>query len=281
MIDGEKLAEVGFEKLGTPYKDMDCQAFVEWCFRKLGFNKDLKGSNAWYRYIMQHGTVMTPEECVRQLGTVPHGAILFIHAYDGKEENVGYHDGFGNASHIGIRTARSEGAIHSSSSRGCVAESKFKNKTINGGWNMVGLPDFVMYDYTTGGDTGFPDAPAWHSTIRRGDKGNDVAYCQSILAGLGYDLGAAGVDGDFGRKTEEAVIQFQRNWNTGHPGEKLIDDGIVGPMTWDALERSEKTEPTQEDPDERWTVIIPDVPTNEKDALLKAYPWGTAEKGRG
>ena len=136
-------------------------------------------------------------------------------------------------------------------------------------------------DYTTGGDTGVPDAPAWHSTIRRGDKGDGVAYCQSILAGLGYSLGVAGVDGDFGRKTEEAVIQFQRNWNTGHPGEKLIDDGIVGPMTWDALERSVKTEPTQEDPDERWTVIIPDVPTNEKDALLTAYPWGTAEKGRG
>lgn len=270
MIDGEKLAEVGFQKLGTPYKEMDCQAFIEWCFRKLGFNKDLKGSNAWYRYIMQHGAVMTPEECVRQLGTVPHGAILFIHAYDGKEEKVGYHDGFGNASHIGIRTARSEGAIHSSSSRGCVAESKFKNKTINGGWNMVGLPDFVMYDYTTGGDTGFPDNPGWHPTVRRGDRGTDVAYVQAILQQLGYDLGQAGVDGDFGRKTEEAVIAFQKK-------NGLIADGVVGPLTYEALE---KAEPGQGDGD-RWTVIIPDVTTEEKDSLLAVFTQATAEKGRG
>ena len=33
--------------------------------------------------------------------------------------------------------------------------------------------------------------------------------------------------------------------------------------------------------DERWTVIIPDVTTEEKEALLAVYPQATAEKGRG
>ena len=150
MIDGNKLGNVGFEKLGTPYSKMDCQAFVEWCLSRCGLKKDLAGSNAWYREVLKNGAVLTPEECVKQLGKVPAGAFLFIHAFDGGEENRGYHDGLGNATHIGIVTGQGEGAIHSSASRGCVAESKFKGKTINGGWNKVGLWNQVSYDYGTG-----------------------------------------------------------------------------------------------------------------------------------
>lgn len=146
MVDGDKLGVIGFEKLGTPYSTMDCQAFVEWCLKQCGCNKDLPGSNAWYREVYHNGEVMTPEECVSKYGTVPIGAFLFILEFDGGEEKRGYHDGLGNASHIGLVTGQGEGAIHSSSSRGCVCESKFKNKTIpNGGWNRVGLWDQVEY----------------------------------------------------------------------------------------------------------------------------------------
>ncbi len=154
MIDGNKLGTVGFEKLGTPYSDMDCQAFVEWCLSRCGLKKDLAGSNAWYREVLKNGTVLTPEECVKQLGKVPVGAFLFIHVFDGGEEKRGYHDGLGNATHIGIVTGQGEGAIHSSSSRGCVAESKFRGKTISGGWNKVGLWNQVSYDYCGGSGAG-------------------------------------------------------------------------------------------------------------------------------
>ena len=165
MVDGNKLGNVGFQKLGTPYSEMDCQAFVEWCLRQCGMNKDLAGSNAWYREVMKNGAIMSPEECVRQLGCVPEGAFLFIHAFDGGEPAKYRGDGLGNASHIGLCTGkRGEGAIASSKSRGCVAESKFKGKTINGGWNAVGLWDKVDYDYgggsgsgTGGGGSGQPD----------------------------------------------------------------------------------------------------------------------------
>ncbi len=151
MIDGKQLGTVGFAKIGTPYSEMDCQAFVEWCIAQCGEKIDLRGSNAWYRECIKNGAVMSPEECVRELGTVPAGAFLFIHAYDGGEEKVGYHDGLGNASHIGLVTGQGQGAIHSSSSKGCVCESKFQNKTIpNGGWNMVGLWNHVSYDYGPG-----------------------------------------------------------------------------------------------------------------------------------
>lgn len=153
MIDGKQLGTVGFRKLGTPYSEMDCQAFVEWCLKQCGLDKDLAGSNAWYREVRNHGEVMTPEECVRELGTVPPGAFLFIVEHDGGEPAKYKPDGLGNASHIGIVTGKGEGAIHSSASRGCVAESKFQNRTISGGWNMVGLYDQVVFDFTGGGGT--------------------------------------------------------------------------------------------------------------------------------
>ena len=58
-------------------------------------------------------------------------------------------------------------------------------------------------------------------------RGEDVESLQSRLLDLGYtEVGTA--DGSFGPKTEEAVRHFQGNNN-------LTVDGIVGPLTWDAL----------------------------------------------
>ena len=100
MVNGNKLAEVGFQKIGTPYSEMDCQAFVEWCLKQCGCNKDMAGSNAWYREVMNHGAVMTPEECVKQLGKVPAGAFLFILQQDGKEPAKYKPDGTLNAVYL-------------------------------------------------------------------------------------------------------------------------------------------------------------------------------------
>ena len=258
MIDGNALGDVGFKYLGTPYSVMDCQEFYEKCLSDLGFKKNLAGSNAWYRYIREHGRVLTPEECVKELGCVPKGAALFIHAFDGGEEKRGYHDGLGNASHIGICTMpRGEGAIASSASRGFVAESKFKGKTIKGGWNMVGLPNFVVFDY--GGGSSEPDPSVWRTTVRRGSKGDEVAWVQSVLAELGYDLGPSGIDGDFGRKTEEAVLDFQKKHG-------LNPDGVVGPLTYEALEKE-----TPLVKDEWFTVTIHHVTKEEAEAFKQVY----------
>lgn len=151
MIDGNKLGDVGFQYLGTPYSVMDCQAFVEKCLSDCGDKTNLAGSNAWYREVMKNGWVGSPEECVKTFGIVPKGAFLFILQQDGKEPEKYKPDKIGNASHIGLCTGtRGEGAINSSASKGVVCESKFKGKSINGGWNRVGLWTKVAYDYGGG-----------------------------------------------------------------------------------------------------------------------------------
>lgn len=151
----ENFSYAGDKYIGRLYSEMDCQKFVENMMRDIGLNMDLGGSNAWYREVMKNGWVGSPEECLSKFGKIPKGAFLFIHAFDGGEEKRGYHDGLGNASHIGVKTGRTgsamcaatgrtdmnfgDGAIHSSYTRDHVSTSKFKDRTINGGWNKVGL----------------------------------------------------------------------------------------------------------------------------------------------
>jgi peptidoglycan hydrolase-like protein with peptidoglycan-binding domain len=60
-----------------------------------------------------------------------------------------------------------------------------------------------------------------------------VTVLQTKLMMLGYDLGHAGIDGDYGRATESAVKSFQKDSG-------LTADGICGPRTWAALEDTPK-----------------------------------------
>lgn len=160
MSSAGKLVQASFKYLGTPYSKMDCQALVEACLKDIGISKNLPGSNAWYRTMTWVGS---PEECKRYFGKIPVGTFLFILKHDDRELEKYKSDGIGNASHIGIYTGMTgremcqiggagvecnhgDGAINSSSSRGMVCTSNFEGKSINGGWNRVGLWDRLSYD---------------------------------------------------------------------------------------------------------------------------------------
>lgn len=163
----EQLSLEGDKYLGRLYSEMDCQTFVENAMRDVGLKMDLHGSNAWMREVRKHGWYGTPEECKKLFGGIPKGALLFVHANDGGEVQRGYHDGLGNAKHIGVYTARTgkdmvrrakeagakspdkwdygDGAINSSYTRKHVATSKFAGKSIPGGWNRIGLYNKFTY----------------------------------------------------------------------------------------------------------------------------------------
>ena len=98
-----------------------------------------------------------------------------------------------------------------------------------------------------------------HPTLRKGDSGPDVVYLQTLLCDVGETLT---VDGKFGSKTETAVKDFQRLY-------QLTVDGVVGPATWDALEKAtahQPDEPEQPDPDP--DVVI--LPRNDWNAIQAA-----------
>lgn len=73
--------------------------------------------------------------------------------------------------------------------------------------------------------------------LKRGSKGRTVAYLQFLLISYGINIRGAGVDGDFGANTENAVKQFQQQYNSVPNVErlKLTVDGEVGDKTWRAL----------------------------------------------
>jgi peptidoglycan hydrolase-like protein with peptidoglycan-binding domain len=71
--------------------------------------------------------------------------------------------------------------------------------------------------------------PAFGSrTMKRGDRGWDVAAMQYILARRGYPPGA--IDAVFGPMTDTALRNFQRAYG-------LASDGLAGPRTISALRR--------------------------------------------
>ena len=136
----EEFSRAGDQFLGRSYEEMDCQALVERMMAAVGYKRDLGGSNSWYRECIKNGWTGTPEECLREFGSVPKGALLFIRedvsaSTPGKFRD----DGIGDITHMGVKTGRGDGAIH----------SKFRDRTIpNGGWNRVGLLNVFFYGKT-------------------------------------------------------------------------------------------------------------------------------------
>ena len=92
-------------------------------------------------------------------------------------------------------------------------------------------------------------SPLDHPTLRKGDRGPDVVYLQTLLSDVGTPVNG---DGVFGPATYAAVRVFQAAYG-------LTVDGVVGPKTWEALEKA-----TGHDNDEDENgAIIPDTPDDD------------------
>lgn len=98
--------------------------------------------------------------------------------------------------------------------------------------------------------------PAAHNTLSRGSYGPEVKTLQARLLALGYALPRYGVDGDFGTETEKAVRAYQR-------ARGLDVDGIVGPLTWAALDEDGASMIGREN--------LTDKPVNDGEAAYMTY----------
>lgn len=106
----------------------------------------------------------------------------------------------------------------------------------------------VLTDGAKAGEKVYP-------TLRKGDKGVDVANLQKLLMQAGYALPKYGADGDFGNECLNAVKAFQKD-------KSLTVDGIVGAKTWKAL----LTMPTH---DKHYNIIINDVNEAVKNKIVE------------
>lgn len=139
------------------------------------------------------------------------------------------------------------------------------SKTLNKKWEVWAVPNCCAEEYALNpapNPAPNPEPAVGHPTLRRGSKGDAVKEMQTLLAGLGYDLGKYGIDGDYGQATEKAVKAFQK-------ASGLAQDGVCGPKTWVALEGAEKpAEPT-------YAVMIPNLKKAEAEILLQEFPGAT------
>lgn len=273
-FSAEELSLAGDKYLGRSYDDMDCQEFVERAMEDTGLKMDARGSNAWYREVMKNGWTGSPEECKKQFGSIPKGALLFILAYDGGEEARGYHDGLGNAKHIGIKTGRSgadmirrakeagaqnadkwnygDGAIHSSSTREHVATSKFADKSISGGWNMVGLYNKFSYGEDIdrklagnagGGDREKEDKGMYTAILEGGNRDKPINIREKPDGALKDTLPQGSEVTVTAEKGNWCQIQYAGGKKTGYVkgefvtvtdgSEPVADESGIPPETWD------------------------------------------------
>jgi peptidoglycan hydrolase-like protein with peptidoglycan-binding domain len=74
-------------------------------------------------------------------------------------------------------------------------------------------------------------------SLVQGDSGTTVSLLQRLLILYGYTSIVGKVDGSFGKKTFDAVVQFQRDQNLA------IKDGTVKDVTWHQLTFPAGTKP--------------------------------------
>ena len=231
----------------------DCRGFTYWVLLMV-YSWKLMGAGATSQW-----NTASNWKAKGEIGSMPKNTLCCLFVQKGKTME---HTGFG----LNNETIECSNGVQYS-------------KTRNKKWTHWAVPAVVAIGEATGkqggesadpGD-GFPTNPGWRSTIRKGSKGVEVAVCQTMLQQLGYDLGACGVDGDYGSMTRLAVISFQRDHG-------LVADGVCGPMTWDALDKA-IVQGNEKPSEKNYSVVIGGLDYTQASAIANNYPGAKIVEG--
>ena len=111
---------------------------------------------------------------------------------------------------------------------GAITEQTVKDWELNSNLVVDGKLDVKQISLLKKAAEGHDDEP-FEISVGVGSKGENVKIIQESLIKLGYSVGDAGADGIFGKKTEEAVIAWQKDnslltfGSFGHLVQKEID----------------------------------------------------------
>ena len=213
----------------------DCRGFTYWCLKQVGIIINGQGATSQWNTAANWASK-------GEIAAMPRDTLVCLFVQKGKTME---HTGFGYNSET---CECSNGVQHFTS----------RNKK----WTHWAVPAGL---YSTDPHPEPEPVPAWRPTIRRGSKGAEVGECQTMLVKLGYDIGPCGIDGDFGRATEKAVREFQGD-------HQLVVDGVVGPMTWDALDKAVAQLNPAEPITYTYSVIIHGLDHTQAEAIAGNYP---------
>lgn len=229
VLNGKKDSCLGCKWLpnGVNVRMFDCRGFTDWCLKQVGI--DLKGEGATSQWNTDSNWTAKGT-----IDTVPDDLIVCLFVKKGSKME---HTGFG---YKGQTCECSSGVQHFTK-----RDKKWTNWAIPAG---------------IGGDM-----PDYRPTLRRGDKGDYVKLAQNDLMKLGFALPKFGADGDFGRETENAVKEMQKQ-------NGLVVDGIIGQRSWEVLKKAEgQPQPVTT----LYTVHIPHCTLYQAEGLINQYPGAT------
>lgn len=233
VLNGSKTSCAGCQFYPSAVvRFFDCRGFTRWVLSQVGIS--LQGSGATSQW--NNDSNWSQKGLIEDM---PDNIVCCLFNQNKKDHKTMEHTGFG----IGNGQT-----IHCS---GTVKRGKVTDK----GWTHYAIPKGLQEGV---------DPSLDYPTLRRGSKGEYVTLLQTQLYQKGYNIGSAGVDGDFGRGTEAAVKLFQKD-------NGLESDGIVGQKTWSALMDGEQ---------KLYTVTIPHLTATVANELKQRFPdCSTVEEG--
>lgn len=207
------------------YTDQWCDTFVSAMFIKLNAVDLIGGTECG---VEEHVKLFKKAGIWIEDGTITPrpGDIIVFNWGQNYQPNDGYSD------HIGFVEAVSGSTI--TTIEGNYKDSVGRRRIAVGHGNIRG---YARPKYSEAAESTTPAhatpvvTPVTHSMVRLNSYSNEVKVLQQYLNRLGYSLE---VDGKFGMRTYAAVTSFQSK-------NGLFVDGIVGPLTWAALERKLRT----------------------------------------
>ena len=207
------------------YTDAWCDTFVSAVFITLNATDLIGGTECG---VENHVALFKAAGIWNEDGTVtPKPGWIIVYNWDkNTQPNDGYSD------HIGIVKSVNNGTI-------AVIEGNYKDSVAirqisvgHGNIRGYAMPKYseivVVPEAKVETKVEEKKSTGAHNTIQLGSTGEDVKLLQQYLNKLGYYLE---VDGSYGMKTYAAATSFQN-----HSG--LYVDGIIGPLTWAALDNA-------------------------------------------